>query len=62
MNKIQEFRLKKGINQAAFARLIGINRTYLYRLEKGQAKPGNKVLDSIKEKFPETDLNIFFKN
>lgn len=61
MNKIQELRLKKGMNQAEFARLLEIDRIHLYRLEKGINKPGNKVLEKIKEKFPEIDLNIFFK-
>lgn len=61
MNKIQELRLKKGMNKTEFARLLDIDRIHLYRLEKGLVKPGNKVLENIKEKFPEIDLNIFFK-
>lgn len=61
MNKIQELRLSKGMNKTEFARLLDIDRIHLYRLEKGLVKPGNKVLENIKEKFPEIDLNIFFK-
>lgn len=50
---IKNFRERMGLTQAAFGRLIGVSRNYVYYLERGERKPSNTLkllLDCIDEK------------
>lgn len=44
---ILKIREKKGLTQEQLALLSDINRTYLFRIEKGLANPSLKILNKI---------------
>ena len=46
--RVRQRRLEKGLSQAALARQTGITRTYLYRIENGEAsRPSADVLQRL---------------
>jgi transcriptional regulator with XRE-family HTH domain len=46
--RVKQRRLEKGLSQSELARQMGITRTYLYRIEKGEAtRPSANVLQRL---------------
>lgn len=43
-NRIKEIRLAHNLNQSDFARLMGVERSYLSRVERGQVKPSIEII------------------
>lgn len=58
-NKIKNYRLLKGLNQAQLADKLGISRVYLSEVENGRV-PGGDVVLKLSILFNEDARNIFF--
>ena len=54
---VRRFQERAGLNDARFARLIGISRAALCRIYKGRCQPGLKVWRGLLRAFPnEADI------
>lgn len=45
--KLKELRERKNLTQAELARKIGVNRSYISRIESGKSKPSLALLERI---------------
>ena len=57
--KIRALRLERGMDQAELARLVGVRRETIGRLEKGQYNPSLKLAMDIAKVFHTTVEDIF---
>ena len=57
--KIRALRLERGMDQAELARLVGVRRETIGRLEKGQYNPSLKLAMDIAQVFHTTVEDIF---
>jgi transcriptional regulator with XRE-family HTH domain len=44
---LKKLRVKKGISQEALARMAGVDRSYLSRLESGKVNPSYKQIEIL---------------
>ena len=58
--KIRALRLERGMDQAELARLVGVRRETIGRLEKGQYNPSLKLAMDIAKVFGCTVEELFF--
>lgn len=58
-NRVKLFRIEKGLTQTQLAQLVGKDRQYLYKIEKGVVTP-NVVTISILAITLEVPLSEFF--
>ena len=58
--KIRALRLERGMDQAELARLVGVRRETIGRLEKGQYNPSLKLAMDIAKVFRCTVEDLFF--
>ena len=57
--KIRALRLERGMDQAELARLVGVRRETIGRLEKGQYNPSLKLAMDIAKVFGRTVEEVF---
>lgn len=57
--KIRALRLERGMDQAELARLVGVRRETIGRLEKGQYNPSLKLAMDIAKVFDRTVEEVF---
>ena len=57
--KIRALRLERGMDQAELARLVGVRRETIGRLEKGQYNPSLKLAMDIAHVFGLTVEDVF---
>lgn len=48
---LQGVRLQEGLSQAQLAEILGIDRTYVWRLEHGRNRPSRVLLQSLRRSF-----------
>ena len=49
----------EGLSHAALARRLGISRSYLFRLLRGERRPGIKFLYGLRTAFPQYSPDFF---
>ncbi|HHY80519.1 MAG TPA: helix-turn-helix transcriptional regulator [Thermoanaerobacter sp.] len=54
---ISELKYRYNLTEQELAKRIGISRSQLYRIKKGKSQPGSKFITSLKNAFPDIDLN-----
>lgn len=59
VNKIKEIRERLGLTQQQFADKLGIEKSYVGRLEIGERNPGKKTMERIYKAF-NIDPAVFF--
>jgi transcriptional regulator with XRE-family HTH domain len=59
MNQFNRLRKELKLSVAGFAKEFDISFSYSEKLMYGARDPGRELLERIKEKHPEIDMNIF---
>ena len=59
INTVTEWRLKRGVSKAHMARQIGVERSYMTKLEKGRLQPSSGKMLRIAE-YLEQPVEILF--
>lgn len=59
LNKIAEFRRKRGLSQEELAQIVGVSRPYLSDIENGKGSPGGPLILKIAKALDEKVENIF---
>lgn len=61
MEALKSWRKSVGITQVELSKKIGFTQGYITDIERGRQLPSYAFLKSIKDNYPETDINIFFE-
>lgn len=62
MSRITEFRELLGISRKELAKRVGVDRTMMWRYEKGKSVPSDKVKIKIAKELGRSVEEIFFSN
>lgn len=62
MEELRTFRNSLNITTQEFAKILGMSKSLYEKVENGQRKPSRAFLTKLKNKYPQFDLNIFFKS
>ena len=62
MAELKVFRELLKMTKDEFANSLGFSLSYYEKIENGDRKMSGHFLKKLKEKYPQIDLNIFFKN
>ena len=57
---IKDIRIKLGKTPEEFAEELKISLSMYEKIEYGYLKPGRKIIERLKTKYPFIDINIFF--
>jgi transcriptional regulator with XRE-family HTH domain len=61
VNKLEALRKHLGFNDAhEFSLYLGLGRNTIYNIEKGDREIGSNVIKTIKDKYPEFNVNFFY--
>lgn len=61
MEELILFRKSLNLNKKEMAAKLKISYSYYEKIESGERKASNNFLTKLKKKFPQFDINIFFK-
>lgn len=59
MKDLKEFREAIGKTQEEMANELKMSKSFYSKIEKGERKPSREFIETIKNKFPYIDVNIF---
>ena len=62
MQEIKQFRNSLKLTLKEFAESIGVSESLYSKIECGDRKPSRQFCEHLKSKYPQFDVNIFFKN
>ncbi|MDC0826085.1 helix-turn-helix domain-containing protein [Lactococcus petauri] len=61
MKELRGLREQKNLTQGKMAEILGFTKSHYVKIELGVRNPGFKFLKTLKENFPEFDMNEIFK-
>ena len=60
VQKIKDLMKSEGLNQTQLAHRLGVSKSYVSRILRGQRMPSFFFIAQLKQAFPEYGLNTFF--
>lgn len=61
MEALKAFRISLGLTTQEFAKNINVSKSLYEKVESGARKPSRVFMSKLKLKYPQFDINIFFK-